>query len=467
MMGAASAYDMYLFYTLALALAVLLSSPWWLGAMLVSGKYREGFRERLGRVPPRVTESLQGAQTVWLHAVSVGELLAATPLIEALQRELTATRPGVRLVISTTTRTAQQLAKEKFGETSVFYFPFDFPWCIDAWMSALRPQLIVLLETEFWPNFLQRAARHQIPVAVVNARISDRSFPRYRALRFLWRHILSPVRLALAQSALDAERLQEVGIPAGRIHMTGNLKYDVPLADTPPSDIVTALRRHLPDGPPVWICGSTAEGEEAALLAAHRRVLEHNPEVILILAPRHPERFAQVAALAPHAVRRSTWMQSPFPLAPGSVFLLDSIGELAAVYALGYVAFLGNSLAAPGGGQNPLEPASFGLPILAGPHMQNFRGIAKALQASGSLITTSAESLATDVIYLLDNPGQAFERGEAARNQVEANRGATERCLQHLAGLLPGRNLYVKREPAELTEAAARDRRPGRPVRVK
>lgn len=460
---------MYTLYTLALLVAVLVSSPWWLAAMLVSGKYREGFSERLGRVPQRIRQRVaphSTTSTIWIHAVSVGELLAAVPLIQLLQQDLAVTRPDCKVVISTTTRTGQTLAREKFGADSVFYFPFDFRWCIEPWLKVLRPDLVVLLETEFWPNFLHRVQRAGIPLAVVNARISDRSFPRYRALSFLWRILLRPVTVALAQSELDAERLLQIGINAGRIHMTGNLKYDTQLIEEPQSDVVTFLRQNLPDGPPVWVCGSTAEGEEAALLEAHRETQRYEPGLILILAPRHPERFAAVAAmLPPTAVRRSEWMLNPTPIEPGSIFLLDSIGELASVYALGYLAFVGGSLFPPGGGQNPLEPASFAVPILAGPYMQNFRGVTQALLDAGALLTVTPQSLAKDVTYLLEHPGQAFERGERASAQVEANRGATERTLHQLIRLLPGRDLYVPRAP----EPPKPKQQPtlGRPVRVK
>jgi len=460
-------------YTFGLLVALAVTSPWWGLAMLLRGKYRAGLGERLGSVPPAVVHALGGRQTVWLHAVSVGELLAAAPLIQQLQAQLAEHRPNLRVIISTTTRTGQQLAKEKFGAENVVYYPLDLPWAIDRYLDELRPQLVVLLETEFWPNFLGRVHGRGIPIAVVNARVSDRSFPRYRALHFLWKRVLPAVNIALAQSDLDAERLEEIGIPAGRVHQVGNLKYDAPVANARASVLVEMLRKHLPDGPPVWVCGSTAAGEEAAVLAAHATVKQKQPDLVLVIAPRHPERFDAVAAtLPPGSVRRSEWVLAPQAIAPGSVFLLDSVGELADVYALAYMAFVGGSLFKPGGGQNPLEAAAFGIPVMAGPYMQNFRGIAKSLEGAGALISTAAETLAQDAQYLLDNPGQAFERGERGRLEVELNRGATKRTVAELLHLLPGRDIRVDWKPpvrpAPRPEPAPQPQpKPSGPVRLK
>lgn len=420
---------MYAAYTALLAIALVVSSPWWLMAMLVSGKYREGLGERLGKLPARLVTARDQETTVWMHAVSVGELLAATPLIQTLSRN------GVRVYVSTTTRTSQQLARKRFGAENVFYFPLDFPWMINRYMAALRPRLVILLETEFWPNFLRAAQMHGVPLAVVNARISNRSYPRYRRLRALWQYFLRPITIALAQSGVDAQRLREIGVPAERIQVTGNLKYDVQAASN--LQIVAALRVNLPPGAPVWVCGSTAEGEEAMLIAAHMDALCAVPNLVTVLAPRHPERFDAIAAmLPPGSLRRSRWRQFPSAIQPGAILLLDSVGELSAVYSLATVAFVGNSLVAPGGGQNPLEPAVFGVPVLAGPHMQNFASIANVLREERALIRTSRESLAKDLVYLLQHPGDAAARGARGRALVEANRGATERTLRILQEFL-------------------------------
>jgi 3-deoxy-D-manno-octulosonic-acid transferase len=428
---------MYALYTVALLFALAVSSPWWIAAMLLSGKYREGLAERLGAVPDRITEKLRGRRTVWVHAVSVGELQAASPLIMQLQQEIAAAGLDYSVIVSTTTRTGQQLAREKFGAENVFYFPLDFPWTVDHYLKILRPRMVVLLETEFWPNLLRAAERRQVRVVVVNARISDRSYPRYRALRFFWRIFLSPVSVALAQSQADAARLTSIGIPGERVRVSGNLKYDSLAAPAGELVIVTELRRHLPEGAPVWVCGSTADGEEQVLLAAHKQALAIVPNLVTIIAPRHPERFNAVAAMLPaNAARRGQWMLAPQPITPGSVFLLDSIGELAQVYSLASLAFVGGSLAAPGGGQNPLEPAGHGVAVLSGPYMQNFRDVAAALQEAGALITITSQTLSQTLCELLAAPQELKQRGERGRQKLQANQGATGRTVQQILEML-------------------------------
>lgn len=425
-------------YSAALALVLIIGLPYWLAIMLVSGKYREGLSERLGSVPARVKQALAVpgiTGTVWLHAVSVGEVLAAAPLILRLRESLARAHPELRVVVSTTTRTGQRLARDRFGAAAVFYFPLDFRWILRRYFRALRPRLLVLVETEFWPNYLVVAAQQSIPVAVVNARISDRSYPRYLWLRRIWTKLLVSVSIFLAQSPLDSERLREIGAPPDRILVSGNLKYDLPPEPASELPIISLLRAHLPAGVPVFVCGSTRDGEEAAILRAHATALAQQPQLITILAPRHPERFDAVAAALPDPkLRRSQWINSPAAIPPGSIFLLDSIGELARVYSVATIAFIGASLTLPGGGQNPLEPARFGIPILAGPYMQNFRDITATLEQAGALTRVTEESLAAELTTALLNPESA--RGQRARAVVEANSGATGQTLAALLALL-------------------------------
>src|SRR5271157_3170313 len=267
---------MLVLYSLALFLVLVVGVPWWLFRMATSGKYREGLAERLGRVPKRIL-SAGDKPVIWVHAVSVGEVLAASRLID----ELAARAPGWRVVISTTTRTGQKIARARFGADRVFYFPLDFAFAVRAWLRALRPRMVVLLETEFWPRFLSECRQMHIPVAVVNARISDRSWPRYMRLRFLWRRLLNSFALVLAQSELDAERLTAIG--ASNVRVGGNLKFGIRVQK--PAAVAEALRKNLPPGVKVVVCGSTLEGEEDVLLNALP------PDVVTILAPRHPERF--------------------------------------------------------------------------------------------------------------------------------------------------------------------------------
>jgi 3-deoxy-D-manno-octulosonic-acid transferase len=417
-------------YSLALTLVLLAGAPFWLFRMATSGKYREGLGARLGRVPARLRQAVQGKAVIWVHAVSVGEVLAASRLIEELRQQ-----SGCVVVVSTTTRTGQKLARERFGADTVFYFPLDFAFAVRAYLKALQPRLLVLLETEFWPRLLVECRRKGIPVAVVNARISDRSWPRYRRLRFLWKRLLSGFAAVLAQSELDAERLR--ALAAARVQVTGNLKYDIRI--TEPAAIAATLRQQLPAGAPVLVCGSTCE---SGMESEEQEILGALPQgVMTILAPRHPERFAAVAKVLERSGRRwhrrSEWGERPEPLAPGSVLLLDSIGELASVYALATVAFVGGSLT-PTGGHNPLEPAQFGVPVVMGPHYQNFRGVVEALRDENAIRIVASEGLAAALAEALTDPEATRAMGERARAVFERESGATERAVKALLAVLRG-----------------------------
>ncbi len=422
------------FYNLALLAALVISGPWWLWRMATTQKYREGLAERLGRVPARLRGTGGNAPLIWLHAVSVGEVLAVTRLVAEMDRAL----PGYRLVISTTTRTGQALARERFGEARVFYCPLDLPWAVGAYLRTLRPRLLILAETEFWPNLLSGCFRRGTAVAVVNARISDRSWPRYLRLRWLWRPFLGRLSRVLAQSEVDAERLTAIGCEAERVSISGNLKFDVRAAQ--PAE-ATRLLSELDAGLRFVVAGSTLEGEEAALLEAWPRLLEADGELVLVLAPRHPERFGAVAALlqeSGHAwLRRSAWNMPDArqPLKPGAIVLLDTIGELASVYSLAAAAFVGGSLY-PTGGHNPLEPAQFGVPIVMGPHYANFRAIADTLRAQEALRIAPRAELTDMLLLLLENRQEAAAMGARARAVFDQQAGATERTVRALQDLL-------------------------------
>ncbi len=277
-------------YSFAWVVALTLSAPWWLWKMATTGKYREGLAERLGRVPLRLFLPDDTRPVIWIHAVSVGEVIA----ISGLFRELQSKASRHRIVVSTTTRTGQQVARERFGEGNVFYYPLDFASTVRPWLRKLRPKLFVLAETEFWPRMLHECRMASIPVAVVNARISDRSYPRYLRLKVLWKRILSALAVTLAQTEEDATRLRAIGVPAERVKLGGNLKYDV-RAD-PAAEVVASIRAALPANAKLLVCGSTLEGEEQLLLEAWPGLAATQPELRMVLAPRHPERFATVAA---------------------------------------------------------------------------------------------------------------------------------------------------------------------------
>jgi 3-deoxy-D-manno-octulosonic-acid transferase len=428
------------FYNLALLVVLVAGTPWWLFRMATTQKYREGLLERLGMVPSRLRKQMAGLGSerplIWVHAVSVGEVLAVSRLVKTLDAAL----PDYLIVLSTTTRTGQALARERFGSNRVFYCPLDLPWAVRAWLNALQPSLLILAETEFWPNLLSGCFRRNIPVAVVNARISDRSWPRYRRMRWLWRPFLSRLSRVLAQSQTDADRLKTIGCLPERVTAAGNLKFDVRTAEE--ADATRQLKKSSASLRLI-VAGSTLEGEEAALLQAWPRLLHADPQLVMVLAPRHPERFAAMAALLEKSgmvwVKRSDWHSAPEdslkPLNPGQIVLLDTIGELASVYSLAAVAFVGGSLV-PAGGHNPLEPAQFGVPIVMGPHYANFRAITEDLLAHQALRISSAEDLSATLIGLLQNPQASKAMGARARQVFEQQAGATGRCMVALRSLL-------------------------------
>jgi len=420
-------------YSFALFMVLLLGAPYWLLRMATTGKYREGLSERLGFVPARLREE-DPRQTIWVHAVSVGEVLAASRLVN----ELGACAPQYRVLFSTTTRTGQRLARDRTGINHTFYFPLDFPWIVRRYLRLLDPALVVLVETEFWPNLLAACRRAAIPVAVVNGRVSDRSLPRYMQLRSVWKKILAGVSIVLAQSEEDAKRLKAIGAPAGRVLFGGNLKFDVRSAE--PAAITTSLRENLAAGTRVLVCGSTMEGEEEILLDAFQQLRKAIPDCVMILAPRHPERFGRVAQLLKNrdeqSVRRSNWMKRPYKIKAGTVVLLDSIGELASVYALASVAFVGGSLI-PAGGHNPLEPAQFAVPVVMGTHYANFRAIIDMLVHAQGMKLATTETLVPILENLLTDVEAANDLGVRALEVFHLQSGATGRAITALLRLLP------------------------------
>ncbi|HEV3316573.1 MAG TPA: 3-deoxy-D-manno-octulosonic acid transferase [Candidatus Angelobacter sp.] len=426
---------MHILYSLLTALAVLLSLPWWLFQMVRSKKYRAGLGERLGFVPHRIKANVQ-EDPIWIHAVSVGEVLAISNLV----RELRAGYPEKPIFISTTTLTGQRLARELFGEDHVFFMPLDFGFAIRSYLKVLQPGLLVLAETEFWPNLLHLVKKSGASIAVVNGRISDRSFPRYRRFRWFFAPVLADIALFLAQTKEDAQRLYEMGADEQRVNVSGNLKFDV--RPSAAIAITVDIRRALAKDAPVIVCGSTTTGEEEILLAAFNDVLKQHPKAVLILAPRHPERFDKIAGLVSASglslIRRSTWSASG-GLA-GRVFLLDSVGELASVYALADLAFVGGSLF-PVGGHNILEPAQHGVAVLAGPHTHNFREITRIFEQGGGLKVIASQDLSREWLALIGDPQERGSLGNRAQQLFAQYTGATARTLEALRPFLTGPSL--------------------------
>ncbi len=421
-------------YNLALLVGLILASPLWLWKMATTRKYRVGLLERLGWLPKRLRtlSNTQRREALWVHAVSVGEVLAVSRLIAELERAL----PDLEIFISTTTRTGQELARDRFGAERVFYCPLDLPWAVNAWLNALRPRLFILAETEFWPNLLTGCFRRGIPVAVVNARISDRSWPRYWKLRRLWSPFLSRLTAVLAQSSVDADRLRAIGCNSASVSVAGNLKFDVRAVQEAEA---TLMLRAAGSGLRFVVAGSTLEGEESALLEAWPKLLAADPNLVLVLAPRHPERFAAVAALLGRSglnwTRRSEWTADSPVILPGHIVLLDTIGELASIYSLASVAFVGGSLI-PAGGHNPLEPAQFAIPIVMGPSYENFRAIVEELLAHNALCIAEKDSLAATLIELLVDRSTAEAMGARAKQVFSEQSGATARCVEALRAIV-------------------------------
>ncbi len=429
---------MYFLYSTLLAFALLLSLPWWIYQMLRHGKYREGYLQRFGEVPPHLSQL--STRCIWVHAVSVGEVLAVSGLIEQLRVR----HSGHRVVVSTTTDTGQKLARSRFGEQNVFYFPLDFSFALRPYFTALRPELVVIAETEFWPNFLREAKRHGALIAIVNARISDRSLRGYQRLRWWLPSVLRQIDLFLAQTYEDQKRLLAIGAQPSRVEVTGNLKFDLKPTDPPP--VIANLRDSFQatGAGPVLVCGSTADDEEERmLLQAFQSILASYPHAVMILAPRHPERFVEVAALLESLgvrfFRRSLWGGEPLT---GSVLLLDTIGELSAIYGLADIAFVGGSLV-PKGGHNIIEPARHGVAIVVGNHTENFRDIIYLFQSRDAVRVVGPAELPLVFMELISNDGERQALGQRAAETLRSQSGASDKTMAALEKLIGRENVAV------------------------
>jgi 3-deoxy-D-manno-octulosonic-acid transferase len=438
---------MYFIYSLCTALAMIVASPYFLIRGLRKPGYFASLRERFGDVPDTVRSGAEG--TIWIHAVSVGEALAALPLAKRLKQKF----PERRIVVSTTTATGQTMVRQRIDfADAVFYFPLDWAFAVRRAMRAVRPAVVVILETEIWPNFLREARRAGVPVLFANARISDRSYRRYRLtnrllLGFIGR-VLSQAQFFLTQSEQDAARFRELGAPPEKVQVTGNLKYD----STPPEAGAFAgwLEREVKqrERRPLIVAGSVTAHEESLVLIAFGILQGECRRALLVLAPRKPDRFEVAAELIEEShrkfVRRSALSVNGTQATPleetASVVLLDSVGELAALYGLADAVFVGGSLV-PDGGHNILEPACFGKAPLFGPSMENFREIAaKFVEAGAGLQVRSPEDLGVAWIELFQDSKRCEEMGRAAFELVERNRGATERSVERIAQVLGGGN---------------------------
>jgi len=458
---------MYLLYSLVLSLLFLALLPYFAYQAARRGKYSSGFKERMGRLPKSLRSD--GRETIWVHAVSVGEFLAAKPLIIRLRNDL----PAARIVVSTATLTGQQLARSNSDLfDAAFYFPFDWKFSVRRSLDRVNPSVVIILETELWPNFLRECRRRGVAVILANGRISPRSFRRYQRVARPLRRAIEDFSVMVMQSEADADRARRLGAPASRVRVCGNLKYDLledggrgaaageeerdasspqPPTPIPYGDIDRQFALSL--SPHLIVAGSTTPGEEEMLLASLREAREHSglQDARLLLAPRRPERFDEVARLIGRSgftsARRSESLLSATQRAeanegeahkaagggPPDVILLDTIGELASIYRFAAVVFVGGSLV-PRGGHNIVEPAAFAKPIVVGPHTENFRQMVSDFVRADALVQIAdardgAKSLARELVRLLSDPEHARAIGERARDILIKNRGAADCTL--------------------------------------
>jgi len=431
----------WVLYNILFTIGYLLLLPRFLLRMRKRGGYRHGFGERFGCYPADTLAALAGRRPVWIHAVSVGEVAVAARCMQALR----AARPDLRFVLSVTTSTGRAMARPhvKAGD-ALIYFPVDFPPIARRVCRQLNPCLLILIEGELWPNLIRRLDHEGVPVAVMNGRLSARSFAGYRRVRIFFAEILSRIRLFLVQTDDDRDRLAALGAPVDRLTVTGSVKFDPAPVDPDAADHARQLiaRAGIPATARLVVGGSTWPGEELALAHAVRRARDRTPDVRLVLVPRHAERRVEIrdaldAAGYPFVLRSTLDTDTP-PADDPDILVVDSTGELAGFYALAEVVFIGKSLGDNHGGQNLIEPAALGKPVITGPHMENFPGVIHAFRAAEAVVEVhDADALAHALEDLLAHPERAARIGERAGALVARNRGALAQSLPHLLALLP------------------------------
>jgi 3-deoxy-D-manno-octulosonic-acid transferase len=413
-----------------------------------TGKYRQGFREKLfGFVPRREGDAV----CVWIHAVSVGEV----NLLSTILRELRSAHPDWQFVVSTTSRTGYDLAGKKYADLTVFYCPLDFSWAVRTAMRRVRPTALVLAELELWPNLIAAAKEHGARVAIINGRLSDRSFPGYRRIRPLVARVLRQIDLIAAQNDETANRFRALGAPPNRVHVTGSLKYDGAQTDrNNPRTAALSELANIAEPDVVFLAGSTQEPEEQIAIEIFRRLAPQHPRLRLIVVPRHPERFDAVARLLETSgldwIRRSELnrKRGPAPLVENSreptgrrpALLVDTVGELGAWWGAAHIAFVGGSFG-PRGGQNMIEPAAYGAAVSFGPNTRNFRDIvATLLKADAAVLVNDAIALEAFVRRCLEEPAYAAALGNRAQQLVLSQLGATASTIALVESRLPRRS---------------------------
>ena len=418
---------MYIVYNLLLMVLTVVLFPYILFRVITVQKYRGGITQKLGRVRKRVLRIIRGTgRPIWVHAVSVGEVMAAHPLIRELKKKY----PGRKLILSTVTVTGNYTARQRVPEAdAVFFFPFDYPWIVRRVIRRINPSIVLVAETELWPNFFRELTRAGIPSALINGRISVSSYKNYLKVKGFFTQVFRQVTLFCMQSAEDAQRIKDIGAPPDRVMVTGNLKFDQKIQAVFSSPV------SLRDGSKVITAGSTHRGEEAALLDVFRRLRSKFPQLVMIIAPRHPERFDEVEGLVHGAgfdCQRRTRMKGAIK----DVLLLDTIGELRSFYGICDIAFVGGSLVKVGG-HNLLEPAAMKKPVIFSRYMYNFKEISEALiSAGGGILVKDKQELYVQADKLLSDRNYAQQIGDRAFRVIEVNSGAAKRTIDAVSGLI-------------------------------
>ncbi len=424
---------MYLLYNLLLFTSGLVLVPYYLLRGFRYGKSRRGIRERLGYYTDEQLQQVRENQVIWIHAVSVGETRAAMPLISALRQRY----PEHLILVTNVTETGHAVALDNTKVDLCLFFPFDFSWAVRKSLELIRPQIILIVETEIWPNFVRQANTLDIPLMLVNGRLSDRSFPRYRMIRVLLRPILQCFSFFCMQSQADADRIITLGAASERVENCGNLKFDHQILNLSEKDTaeIKALYR-IPEQPLVLVAGSTHEGEDRQLLEAFQSVgAAIQRPLLLVLVPRHPERRRDIQSLLKEMSisgrLRSELNREDRLLSAGEVLIGDTLGEVLPLYSIANLVFVGGSLV-PVGGHNLLEAALASKPVVFGPHVHNFKEIStKLIRAGAGIKVEDAGQLVQVLVTMLGDPGRCRAMGEAGRALIAENVGATERTMQH------------------------------------
>ena len=422
----------FLIYNILLLVSAVFLIPFFALKIVLAGKYRKSIGPKFGLIPQRVFDEMKGSPRIWVHAVSVGEVTAAAPIISSLRGMY----PEACIVLSTSTETGQEMAGRLITDTSaLIYYPLDIPVVVRKVIERVNPDIFVPVETEIWPNFIRACAKRGTRIVMVNGRISPRSFRRYRRTRFFWKRIMNMLDMMGAISAIDASRLEALGVEPSRIHVLGNAKYDslAAGADDALRDEMEA-RLDIPHEARVFVAGSTHEGEDGMVLKVYRGLLEKYPDMLMVIVPRHPERGDDIVSLArdegfDDCVTMKE-INSGTKRAGRRIVIVDVIGELFKVYSLATMVFCGGSLV-PRGGQNILEPAAWGKVVLYGPSMDDFMDEKERLEIAGGGITVSNDrELLAETLKLLEDPEALRRKGAAGREIVASNGGAARRYAE-------------------------------------